>query len=80
MTNETNSDIPLDTRVHLRRLQRMLANVPVCATLPTSDLDRATRFYVEALGLAEGPISVEGGVFLIAGGGTMLRIYERPPG
>ena len=58
----------------------MLANVPVCATLPTSDLNRARRFYVEALGLAEGPISVQGGAFFAAGGGTILRIYERPPG
>ena len=58
----------------------MLANVPVCATLPTSDLDRARRFYREALGLTEGPISVGGGVFFTAGSGTMLRIYERPPG
>jgi catechol 2,3-dioxygenase-like lactoylglutathione lyase family enzyme len=58
----------------------MLANVPVCATLPTSDLDRARRFYGEALGLAEAPVSVGGGVFFTAGGGTMLRIYQRPPG
>ena len=29
----------------------MLANVPVCATLPTGDLERARRFYGEALGL-----------------------------
>jgi len=58
----------------------MLANVPVCATLPTSDLNRARRFYVETLGLAEGPISVSGGVFIAAGGGTFLRIYERPVG
>jgi catechol 2,3-dioxygenase-like lactoylglutathione lyase family enzyme len=58
----------------------MLANVPVCATLPTSDLTRARRFYVEALGLAEGSISVQGGVFFAAGGGTIVRIYERPPG
>jgi len=58
----------------------MLANVPVCATLPTSDLARARRFYREALGLTEGPISVGGGVFFTAGGGTILRLYERPPG
>ena len=58
----------------------MLANVPVCATLPTSDLDRARRFYGEALGLAEGPTSVAGGVFFTAGAGTILRVYERPPG
>ncbi len=58
----------------------MLANVPVCATLPTSDLNRARGFYVEMLGLVEGPMSVEGGAFFAAGGGTMIRVYERPPG
>ena len=58
----------------------MLANVPVCATLPTTDLERARRFYTEALGLTEGPTSVGGGIFLRAGAGTILRIYERPPG
>ena len=57
----------------------MLANVPVCATLPTGDLERARRFYGEGLGLSEGPVSVGGGVFFMAGGGTFLRIYERPP-
>jgi catechol 2,3-dioxygenase-like lactoylglutathione lyase family enzyme len=57
----------------------MLANVPVCATLPTGDLERARRFCGEALGLTEGAVSVGGGVFFMAGGGTFLRIYERPP-
>ena len=57
----------------------MLANVPVCATLPTSDLDRARSYYGEALGLAEDlPTSVAGGVFFTAGAGTILRVYERP--
>jgi catechol 2,3-dioxygenase-like lactoylglutathione lyase family enzyme len=58
----------------------VLANVPVCATLPTADLERARRFYGEALGLTEGPIGVAGGVFFKAGGGTLIRIYERPRG
>lgn len=58
----------------------MLANVPVCATLPTTDLERAKRFYSEAFGLTEATIGAEGGAFFKAGGGTMLRIYERPPG
>jgi len=57
----------------------MLADVPVCATLPTGDLERARRFYGEALGLTEGAVSVGGGVFFMAAGGTFLRIYERPP-
>jgi catechol 2,3-dioxygenase-like lactoylglutathione lyase family enzyme len=57
----------------------MLANVPVCATLPTTDLERAKRFYGDALGLTESVLSADGGVFFKAGGGTMVRIYERPP-
>lgn len=58
----------------------MLANAPVCATLPTSNLERSRRFSGEALGLTEAPVSVGGGIFFMAGGGTILRIYERPPG
>jgi catechol 2,3-dioxygenase-like lactoylglutathione lyase family enzyme len=58
----------------------MLANVPVCATLPTTDLERAKRFYSDALGLSESAVAADGGVFFNAGGGTILRIYERPPG
>jgi catechol 2,3-dioxygenase-like lactoylglutathione lyase family enzyme len=58
----------------------MLANVPVCATLPTTDLERAKRFYRDALGLTESAVHADAGVFLKAGAGTMVRIYERPPG
>jgi catechol 2,3-dioxygenase-like lactoylglutathione lyase family enzyme len=58
----------------------MLSNALVCATLPTTDLERARRFYGETLGLAEADFGVEGGVFYKAGGGGMFRVYERPPG
>ncbi|MGH2955339.1 MAG: VOC family protein [Solirubrobacterales bacterium] len=57
----------------------MLANALVCATLPTTDLERAKRFYGETLGLPEAGFGVEGGVFYTAGAGTMFRVYERPP-
>ena len=57
----------------------MLANALVCATLPTTDLARARRFYGDTLGLPEAGFGVEGGVFYQAGGGTMFRVYERPP-
>jgi catechol 2,3-dioxygenase-like lactoylglutathione lyase family enzyme len=57
----------------------MLANALVCATLPTTDLERAKRFYGETLGLPEAGLGVEGGVFYRAGEGTMFRVYERPP-
>jgi predicted enzyme related to lactoylglutathione lyase len=58
----------------------MLANVPVCATLPTTDLERAKRFYGDVLGLTESAVVADGGTFFNAGGGTIVRIYERPPG
>jgi len=58
----------------------MLANVPVCATVPTTDLERARSFYRQALGLSEAATGRDGGVFFKAGGATMLRIYERPGG
>jgi catechol 2,3-dioxygenase-like lactoylglutathione lyase family enzyme len=57
----------------------MLANALVCATLPTTDLERAKRFYGKTLGLPEAGFRVEGGVFYEAGGGTMFGVYERPP-
>lgn len=57
----------------------MLANALVCATLPTTDLERAKRFYGETLALPEADFGVEGGVFYRAGAATMFRVYERPP-
>ncbi len=57
----------------------MLVNALVCATLPTTDLERAKRFYGEKLGLTESHIGVEGGAFYKASGGTMFRVYQRPP-
>ena len=57
----------------------MLANALVCATLLTTDLDRAKCFYGDMLGLPEADFGVEGGVFYTAGAGTMFRVYERPP-
>jgi predicted enzyme related to lactoylglutathione lyase len=57
----------------------MLANAPICASLPTTDVARAKGFYGTRLGLPQAAIGVEGGVFFNGGGGTMLRLYERPP-
>ncbi len=57
----------------------MLENALVCATLPTTDLERAKRFYGEQLELPESDFGVEGGVFYTGGRGTMFRVYERPP-
>jgi catechol 2,3-dioxygenase-like lactoylglutathione lyase family enzyme len=52
----------------------------VCATLPTTDLERAKRFYGGVLGLTESAVVADGGAFFNAGGGTLVRIYERPSG
>jgi len=56
----------------------MLTSALVCATVPTADIERAKRFYAEALGLGEAPIAAHGGVLYAAGRGTMLHVYERP--
>jgi catechol 2,3-dioxygenase-like lactoylglutathione lyase family enzyme len=57
----------------------MLQNAPICASLPTADVERARSFYGDKLGLPEAETAIEGGVFFTGGGGTLLRLYERPP-
>ncbi len=57
----------------------MLGNNPICAILPTQDLDRARNFYVDKLGLQESGESMPGGLLLEAGAGSKLYIYERGP-
>jgi catechol 2,3-dioxygenase-like lactoylglutathione lyase family enzyme len=57
----------------------MLQNAPICASLPTTDVERARSFYGTKLGLPEAAIDIEGGVFYTGGDGTLLRLYERPP-
>lgn len=56
----------------------MLANALVCANVPTTDLQRARRFYGETRGLKAARADAERGVYFQAGGGTMLNLYERP--
>src|SRR5438552_8924144 len=56
----------------------MLANFPVGLTLPTTDLQRAKKFYVDILGLSvlkESP----GGISFQAGNNSVLYVYKRPP-
>lgn len=57
----------------------MLQHAPICASLPTTDLERARSFYGTKLGLPEAWIAIEGGVFFTGGSETLLRLYERPP-
>ncbi|MBC7919495.1 MAG: VOC family protein [Ferruginibacter sp.] len=55
----------------------LLTNALVCATVPTTDLQRARRFYEETLGLKAAISDERRGVYYQAGGGTMLNLYER---
>ena len=54
----------------------MLANAIVCATVPTTDLERSSRFYEETLGMTGTRLGLEGGLYYEAGGGSLLHIYE----
>jgi catechol 2,3-dioxygenase-like lactoylglutathione lyase family enzyme len=62
----------------------MLANAPIAAIIPCVDLNRASRFYGETLGLPEMEVPIpedaDGqpiGVAYQCGGGTMLFVYTR---
>lgn len=62
----------------------MLANAPVAAVIPCTDLARARQFYGETLGLPpldmpipEGPDGQPAGVAYQCGGGTMIFVYAR---
>jgi catechol 2,3-dioxygenase-like lactoylglutathione lyase family enzyme len=49
----------------------------LAAVLRADDMARARRFYTEVLGLAPGPQSPAGDIFM-AGKGTAVMVYERP--
>lgn len=55
----------------------LLTNALVCATVPTTDLVRARRFYEEALGLKAAIVDERRGVYYRAGEGALLNLYER---
>jgi catechol 2,3-dioxygenase-like lactoylglutathione lyase family enzyme len=54
----------------------MLRNALVCATVPTTDLERSARFYEETLGMTGARLGLEGGLYYEAGGGSLLYLYE----
>lgn len=56
----------------------MLSDAHVCAAVPVVDLERARRFYGEVLGLAEASMGDQDEAFYLAGGQTMLHLYEGP--
>jgi catechol 2,3-dioxygenase-like lactoylglutathione lyase family enzyme len=55
----------------------LLTNALICATVPTTDLQRARHFYEKTLGLKAAIVDERRGVYYQAGGGTMLNLYER---
>jgi catechol 2,3-dioxygenase-like lactoylglutathione lyase family enzyme len=52
----------------------MLANLPVNATLPAVDLERAKRFYTESLGLSP-EMEAPGGISFRCGEGTRFVVF-----
>lgn len=56
----------------------MLGNAPVAATIAVRDIDRAKTFYTDVLGLGVAMEPAPGVLFLGAGEGSMVQLYERP--
>jgi catechol 2,3-dioxygenase-like lactoylglutathione lyase family enzyme len=57
----------------------MLTDARVTAIVPTTDLERARRFYGETLGLEDTGAPMPGPEAVYrCGGGTLLEVYERP--
>lgn len=57
---------------------RLLADASICASVPTANLKRTTRFHEETLGLKAAKSDEELGVYFESRGGTLLNLYERP--
>lgn len=57
--------------------ESLLTNARICATVATTDLQRARHFYEAKLGLKIVVADERRGVYYHAGGGTMLNLYER---
>jgi predicted enzyme related to lactoylglutathione lyase len=55
-----------------------LKQYPVAGMIPAADVERATRFYTETLGLEIDPEGAEGATVLLSAGGTRLVIYPAP--
>ena len=54
----------------------MLVNAPVAPTIPVVDLDRASKFYEDKLGLKPCGETFQGKVYE-AGKGTQIILYQR---
>ena len=57
-----------------------LAHAPVTTILPVRDLDRARRFYVDALGLSPIGPRPDGQYHLRAGDGGRVALFPKPEG
>ncbi len=55
----------------------MIKDLKTHTTLPALDLERATKWYEDKLGLTPGTVS-PGGVFYSLGGGTRFILYPTP--
>jgi catechol 2,3-dioxygenase-like lactoylglutathione lyase family enzyme len=58
----------------------LLRDAPVAAILPTTDIERAKRFYTETLGLQFADVDAPATIAFECGNGTMLVVYEREGG
>lgn len=58
----------------------MLTKTMMTTMLPVTDVDRATRFYADKLGLRERATSSDGGRILDAGNGDAIGLMPAEPG
>lgn len=58
----------------------MITSVPLTAVLPVSDLDRATTFYRDRLGLADAGTEPSGNHLLHAGSGATIALMAAEAG
>jgi predicted enzyme related to lactoylglutathione lyase len=58
----------------------MISTAPLTAVLPVSDLDRATHFYAEQLGLADKGSSPDGNHMFAAGADSMVALMPAEEG
>ena len=55
-----------------------LNGYPMAAMIPAADVDRATKFYTETLGLERDPAAPEGAPVLRAADGQRVAVYPAP--
>jgi len=58
----------------------MLTTTTITTMLPVTDVDRATRFYADTLGLHQRTASPDGGMIFDAGNGDAIGLMPAEPG